>query len=354
MTNPLDTPRDVRKGEELDLSRLTPYLAEHLPGFEGPIEVKQFPSGYSNLTYSLSFGGRDVVLRRAPFGAQVKGGHDMSREWNILSALAPVFDRVPAPLLHCADEDVLGAPFYVMERVRGVILRNDAAGIAGLDESGMHTACLALVDTLADIHSVDLEAAGLTEFGRPDGYVQRQVEGWTRRWEASKTDEMAAMDIAARWLADNLPGDLPGAMIHNDFKYDNVVYPADDFTRVAAVLDWELATVGDPLMDLGTSLAYWSEAGDDDVLQTVAGPTGRPGNLTRREVAARYGERTGTDVSNILFYYVAGLFKVAVIGQQIYARYKQGHTKDPRFGGLIFLVAAAADRAADVLESGEI
>lgn len=353
MSNAIDRPRDVRDGEELDLDVLTPYLAEHL-GFEAPIEVKQFPSGFSNLTYFLKSGDREVVLRRPPFGANIKSGHDMSREWTVLSALAPVFDRAPKPLHHCTDADVIGAPFYVMERVEGVILRGANPNVPGLDAPQMATACEALIDTLADIHTLDVDAAGLGEFGRPDGYVQRQIEGWTRRWNKSKTDQLDGIDKAIAWLADHAPADLPGALIHNDFKYDNVVYAPGDFSRVAAILDWEMCTVGDPLMDLGTSLAYWIEPEDDPVLQNVAGPTARPGNLRRSEVAARYAERTGTDVSNILFYYVYGLFKVAVIGQQIYYRFKQGHTKDPRFAGLIFLVNAAGERAVSAIESGEI
>lgn len=354
MSEALDKPRTVRVGEELDVDQLAEYLGAHLDGFDGPIEVAQFPSGYSNLTYLLKAGDRELVLRRPPFGANIKSGHDMSREWNVLSALSPVFDRVPRPLHNCADSDVIGAPFYVMERVRGVILRGSDPQVEGLDEATMHEACHALIDTLADIHSVDVAAAGLQDFGRPEGYVQRQIEGWTRRWERAKTDEVPSIDVAMQWLADHMPPDLDGVLIHNDFKYDNVVYPPGEFARVAAVLDWEMCTLGDPLMDLGTSLAYWIEPEDDAVLQTVAGPTAKPGNLRRREVAQRYAARTGTDVDDILFYYVYGLFKVAVIGQQIYARFKQGHSKDPRFGGLIFLVNAAGARAVTALESGEI
>ena len=354
MNDTIDAAREVRDTDQLDLESLSAYLTEHLAGFEGPLEVKQFPSGYSNLTYLLKDGPREYVLRRPPRGANVQSGHDMSREWNVLSALAPAFDRVPTPLLNCVDLDIIGAPFYVMQRVRGVILRGADPQLPGLDESAMRSACHALIDTLADIHALDLDAVGLSDFGRPEGYIQRQVEGWARRWERAKTDEIPAIDRAIGWLTEHMPDDLPGVLIHNDFKYDNVVYPVGDFTRVAAVLDWELATIGDPLMDLGTSLAYWIEPEDDAVLQNVAGPTARAGNLRRTEVAARYAERTGTDVSNIVFYYVFGLFKIAVIGQQIYHRYKQGHSSDPRFAGLIFLVNAAGERAERALASGEI
>ena len=218
----------------------------------------------------------------------------------------------------------------------------------------MRRACTSLVDTLVDVHAVDLEAAGLADFGRPQGYVQRQVEGWSRRWEASRTEPLPHLDAVATWLAANQPDDRRGSLIHNDFKYDNLVFDPEDLGRVIAILDWEMATVGDPLMDLGTSLAYWVEADDDPILQTVAGPTGLPGNLTRREVAARYAERSGRDVGDIVFYYAYGLFKIAIIGQQIYHRFKHGHTSDDRFAMLIHLVRAIGERAARTLDKGEI
>lgn len=354
MTDAIDSPSAVRRGEELDEAALTEHLVAAIDGFEAPIEVKQFPSGYSNLTYLLkSADSREFVLRRPPVGANIKSGHDMSREWRVLSALDGVFDKSPHPYLHLEDESVIGAPFYLMERVRGIILRGANPDVQTLDEQAMRSACEALVDTLVEIHGVDIDEVGLGEFGRPQGYVERQIEGWTRRWHRAKTDDIPALDRSAKWLADNMPDDLPGVLIHNDFKYDNVVYSPDDFARIEAVLDWEMATVGDPLMDLGTSLAYWVENEDDSIIQTVAGPTARPGNLTRNEVVTRYAHQSGRDVSDIAFYYVYGLFKVAIIGQQIYHRFKQGHTKDPRFGGLIHLVRAIGERADTTLETGE-
>lgn len=351
----IDEPREIRSGEELDVARLGAFLADRIEGFELPIEVTQFPSGWSNLTYCLkSADGREFVLRRPPFGAQVATGHDMEREWRVLSALNPVFDRAPKPFVYTEDDGVIGAPFYVMERVRGVVLRGQKPRGIELDEERMSSACHALVRTLVDLHAVDLDAAGLTDFGKPEGYVQRQIEGWTRRWEKAKTDPVPEMDALAKWLASNMPEDRPGALIHNDFKYDNVVYAPDDLGRVIAVLDWEMATVGDPLMDLGTSLAYWFEATDDPMLQAVAGPTGLPGNLTRREVADLYAELSGRDVGDVLFYYLYGVFKVAVIGQQIYYRYKAGHTKDERFAMLIHIVRAAARIGTAAAERGDI
>ncbi len=352
----IDSPADVRRGEDLDVDALAAYLSAEIDGFEPPLELRQFPSGYSNLTYFLRSGdGREFVLRRPPFGANVKSGHDMQREYRVLSALHPVFDRAPRPYLYTDDESIIGAPFYVMERVRGVILRGAAPNVPQFqDPDVVRASCEALVDTLVDIHAVDLDEAGLTDFGRPDGYVRRQIEGWTRRWKKAKTEEVAEVERAAEWLAANMPPDQPGALIHNDYKYDNVVYAPDDLSRIIAVLDWEMTTVGDPLIDLGTSLAYWIEEGDNPALQAVAGPTAVPGNLNRREVVERYADRSGRDVDDIVFYYVYGLFKLAGIGQQIYYRYEHGHTDDERFAGLIYLVRACGERAVATIERGAI
>jgi aminoglycoside phosphotransferase (APT) family kinase protein len=288
-----------------------------------------------------------MVLRRPPFGAQVRGGHDVVREHRILAALRPVWPKVPRPLLCCEDESVLGAPFYLMERVTGVVLRDRLPPGAVLGEAAMRGVCLAAIDTLAELHSVDWRAAGLDGIGRPEGYIRRQVEGWTERWRASMTDEIREMDEAAAWLAAHLPAEAAPAVIHNDFKYDNLALDPADLTRVRAVLDWEMATLGDPLMDLGTTLAYWAEAADPPELK-MFGVTHLPGNLDRRGVVERYAERTGRDLSGIAFHHACGLFKVAVIAQQIYARYRAGKTKDPRFAGLIHVVRAAARMAVSV------
>jgi aminoglycoside phosphotransferase (APT) family kinase protein len=250
---------------------------------------------------------------------------------------------VPRPLLCCDDASVIGAPFYLMERVSGVVLR---AG-ARLDAAAMRGVCLAAVDTLAELHSVDWLAAGLEGLGRPEGYVRRQVEGWTGRWEKAMTDAVPEMDAAAAWLAAHLPAEGAPAVIHNDFKYDNLVLDPADLSRVAAVLDWEMATLGDPLMDLGTTLAYWAEANDPPELK-LFGITHLPGNLDRRGVVERYAEKTGRDVSGIAFHHPCGLFKVGVIAQQIYARYRAGKTRDPRFAGLLQVVRAAGRKVMEV------
>jgi aminoglycoside phosphotransferase (APT) family kinase protein len=346
----VDRAAPVRPGEELDADALQAYLGERLPEFGGPVEVRQFPRGFSNLTYLVRAGGRELVLRRPPFGADVRGGHDVVREHRILAALHPVWPKVPRPVLCCDDASVLGAPFYLMERVTGVVLRDRPPAGVTLDEPTMRGICLAAVDALAELHSVDWRAAGLEGLGRPDGYVRRQVEGWTQRWRRSLTDEVPEMDEAAAWLAAHLPEETAPAVIHNDFKYDNLVLDPADLTRVSAVLDWEMATLGDPLMDLGSTLAYWAEAGDPPELK-IFGVTHLPGNLDRHGVVARYAEKTGRDLGGIRFHHAYGLFKVGVIAQQIYARYRAGKTQDPRFAGLIHVVRAAGRMAAEVAGS---
>lgn len=351
---PLDSASAVRPGEEVDAGALGAYLREHLPGVAaGGLEIRQFPRGFSNLTYLVAAGGREMVLRRPPFGAQVRGGHDVVREYRILAALHPVWPRVPRPLVCCDDATVIGAPFYLMERVHGVVLRDRSPAGVTLDPRTMRQVCLSAVDTLSDLHSVDWRAAGLEGIGRPEGYVARQVEGWSERWRRAVTDDVPEMDAAAAWLSGHLPAERAPSIIHNDYKYDNLVLDPGDLTRVRAVLDWEMATLGDPLMDLGTTLAYWAEPGDPPELKSF-GVTHLPGNLDRRAVAERWAEKTGRDVSGLLFYYVYGLFKVGVIAQQIYARFRAGKTQDPRFGALIHVVRAAARTAAHAIERGSL
>lgn len=352
--DPLDRVAPVRPGEELDAERLAAHLREHLPGAAGltaaDLAVEQFPRGFSNLTYLLRFGDRQIVLRRPPFGATVKTAHDMAREHRILSALAPVYPKAPRPLLYCGDEDVLGAPFYLMERVVGVILRAVAPGGSSAvppPPERMAAVAGAFVETLAELHAVDWRAAGLGDLGRSDGYVERQVEGWTKRYRSAATHELPAIDRVAAWLAAHRPPESGAALIHNDFKHDNLVLAPGDWSRVLAVLDWEMATVGDPLMDLGSSLAYWVEADDPPEMREMGlSPTVLPGSPGRAEVVERYARATGRDPGDAVFYYAYGLFKLAVVVQQIYARYRAGHTRDPRFAHLHLGVAACA-RAAD-------
>jgi aminoglycoside phosphotransferase (APT) family kinase protein len=350
---PLDHTRPVRDGEALDAHRLLQHIKDKIPNINNNLEIEQFPSGHSNLTYLLRADDRELVLRRPPFGARIKSAHDMGREFRILSALHPVYPRAPRPLLYVDDEDVLGAPFYIMERLRGVILRGTRP-IPGLDAAQMRRCCEALVDELVAIHAVDLDAAGLADLGRPDGYVQRQVEGWTRRYRDAQTDHVPQMDQIAAWMPAHMPPESGATLIHNDYKYDNLVLDPDDLGRVIGVLDWEMATLGDPLMDLGTTLGYWIEPSDLPLAALPFGPTALPGNLDRRELALRYAHKSGRDLTHALFYYVYALFKIAVILQQIYARYKQGLTRDPRFAGFLTGVQLLAQTAAQALDKGRI
>ncbi len=334
MTPPLDSAAPVRPGEELDIPVLNAYLRPL--GVAEITGIRQFPGGFSNLTYLLeTASGAAFVLRRPPFGAQIKGGHDMGREFRVLTALRGAgYGKVPAPLVFCEDETVLGAPFYVMERVPGIILRAADARSLNTPPETRRSLCENLVDTLADLHSLDLKTTGLGTLGKPEGYVPRQVEGWIGRYERSQTDEVPAMNELAAWLRQNGPPEQPATFLHNDFKFDNVVLDLETGMEIRAVLDWEMATVGDPLMDLGATLAYWCEAGDPDFLKAL-NLTHLPGCLTRREVVDRYAARTGRNVSAIGFYYAFGLYKNAVIIQQIYARWKAGLTRDSRFGSLL-------------------
>jgi aminoglycoside phosphotransferase (APT) family kinase protein len=350
MMGPLDSSTAVRPGEELTIAALEAYLVANLRDSRGPLVVEQFPSGFSNLTYLVRLGARELVLRRPPFGANIKSAHDMGREFRVLSALQRANLHVPAPLLYCSDETVLGAPFYVMERLHGVILRARPPQGITLAPDLMHRIALAAVDNLCTIHAVDYQAAGLGDLGRPEGYVARQIAGWTQRFRVAQTDEQPAVDEIIRWLESNQPGEVDAALIHNDYKYDNLVLDPGDLARIIGVLDWEMCTIGDPFMDLGTTLGYWIEATDPPVLHGMFGLTALPGNLTRREVVDRYQETSGRAVANPLFYYLYGLFKIAGIIQQIYARYRRGHTRDPRFAQLDAVVRACGDLGRQMLD----
>jgi aminoglycoside phosphotransferase (APT) family kinase protein len=335
--------RPVRPGEELDVSALAAVLAARMPETRGALTVEQFPGGFSNLTYLLRAGDRELVLRRPPFGAgAIKSGHDMAREYRILSGLAPVYARAPRPIFLCEEsESPLGAPFYLMERVRGVILRPPLPARLTIPPPLMESLSLAFVDALVELHQIDICAAGLADIGRPAGYLRRQVDGWTERYARARTDDVGDLDRIAAWLVANLPPEQPASLVHNDFKYDNLVLDPADLSSIRAVLDWEMATIGDPLADLGTSLAYWVQPDDaEELLALGIGLTTLPGNLTRAGVVTRYAERSGRDVSSILFYYVLALLKVAVIAQQLYFRYARGFTADPRFARLIHAVHA--------------
>lgn len=343
----LDEPRAVRTDEHIDTQTLTKYLAEQLKMPVEDLEVLQFPGGHSNLTYLVRVADHEYVLRRPPHGSKVRSAHDMGREYRVLNALAPVYARAPKPHLYCEDAAVLGAPFYLMERVRGTVLRRKLPANLELSEQTARGLCVSFVDALGELHTLDYRAVGLGDLGKPEGYVARQVQGWTQRYHDARTDDVPAMDKVAHWLADNRPPESGTSLIHNDFKFDNLVLNPDDLTDIRAVLDWEMATVGDPLMDLGSSLAYWVQANDPAELQMLSfGPTFFPGMMTRQDIVEAYAKRTGRALDDIRFYYSYGLFKTAVIVQQIYYRFQKGLTQDPRFASMNAVVALLAEQAA--------
>lgn len=351
----LDHPEAVREGEALDGEALAGYLREQRLADVGTVQVTQFPRGFSNLTYLVTAGERSWVLRRPPLGVGKGVAHDVIREARLLAALGTVYSRVPRIVAWCDDAAVIGAPFYLMERARGIILRDRLPDGVTLDATGMRRVSESVVDALAEIHAVDYRAAGLAELGNPQGYARRQVEGWTRRYQSARTGDQRELEGVAEWLSTSIPESGRAALVHNDFKYDNLVLDPADPSRIVSVLDWEMATIGDPLMDLGTTLAYWVEAGDPPALRSLGlGVTTMPGNLSREEVVARYAAATGHAVDAPVFYYAFGLFKVGVIAQQIYSRYVRGLTRDRRFSALDRAVAALGSAAARAITRGRM
>jgi aminoglycoside phosphotransferase (APT) family kinase protein len=335
MSDLLDHPAAIRPGEELDVTRLEPYLRDRLPGESDGLSVRQFPSGHSNLTYSLQLGARELVLRRPPFGSKVKSAHDMGREFRVLSKLHSAYAPAPEVLFYCDDESVLGAPFYVMEPIHGVILRKKVPSVLEFAEDKARRLSESFVDNLVRLHSVNYAAAGLADLGKAEGYLERQVRGWSERYHGSKTHEYAEVEAICSWMQGHMPSTKNVSLIHNDYKYDNVVLDSRDITKIVGVLDWEMCTIGDSLADLGTTLAYWIDATDSpEVQQQRWGPTNVGGSFKRAEVVNYYALRTGCDVSQVVFYLTFARFKLAVIAQQIYFRYHQGLTKDERFASM--------------------
>ncbi|WP_296248126.1 phosphotransferase family protein [Pseudomonas sp. UBA4194] len=333
----IDPSSQIRPGEELDASALDAYLKANLPDLEGAPRVSQFPGGASNLTYLLSYPARDLVIRRPPFGHKARTAHDMGREYRILSQLGSRFPYCPTALLYCTNEAVMGAPFYVMERIEGIILRADMPAELGMTPATTEALCKRFVDTLVELHQVDYDACGLGDLGKPAGYVQRQISGWCERYDKAMTADAPHWHETKQWLHDKMPADHPrSALVHNDFRFDNVILDPENPARIIGVLDWELTTLGDPLMDLGNSLAYWIEAGDPAALQSMRRqPSHAPGMLTRQQIVDYYAERANISIDNFDFYYTYGLFRLAGIVQQIYYRYFHGQTQDKRFASFI-------------------
>lgn len=348
----------VRRVEELPIAPLAAYLYAQIPelraAFDDEITVARFTSGYSNLTYLVGVGEHEMVLRRPPHGANIATAHDMGREVRVLTGLAKVYSHVPRVLVYCQDPQIIGAPFYVMELVHGVVLRADDPNRPTLAPDLMAQLANNVIDNLAAIHALDYHAAGLADLGKPAGYVARQVQGWTKRYAAAQTGSLPELEQAMVWMAQHQPAESGAAIIHSDYKYDNLILDGDDLTRLAAVLDWEMCTLGDPLLDLGTTLGYWMEPGDPPALVEMFGLTVLPGNPNRERVVERYLLASGGVAFDPLFYYVYGVVKIGVILQQIYHRYRQGGSQDPRFARLGGAAAACGLMAQAAVNKGRI
>jgi aminoglycoside phosphotransferase (APT) family kinase protein len=346
--------RAVRGGEELDWPALTAWLRERLPGCGVPgldvgadPSIEQFPGGHSNLTYLVRFGAAEIVVRRPPLGPVPPTAHDMAREFRWLSAMHRVFPLAPRPYLLCDDPSIVGAVFYAMERRRGLVVRaSEPPQLEGRPEA-RRAISEAMIDTLADLHAVDVQQENLSALGKPAGFVERQVRGWSGRWERSRTTALPEMDALAAWLVERLPGDpIVPSVVHGDFKLDNVMVDPGQVGRIVAVFDWEMSALGDPLVDLGILLAYWQPTSPPEQRDALSIVTDRPGYLTRDQLVARYGERSRRDVSAIRYYEIFALFKIAVVIQQIYYRYVNGQTRDARFAVFGDRVAFLATHAA--------
>jgi aminoglycoside phosphotransferase (APT) family kinase protein len=336
MTEPaapcIDEPVRVRPGEELDPGKVEEILKRKVPGLSGTPEIQEFPRGASNLTYLVRYPEREFVLRRPPFGYKAKSAHDMHREFTIMSALQMAYPCVPRVLDYFGGPNSLGSEFYIMERIRGIIVRRDLPDGLLLTPAETRRLCLNVIDKLIELHQLDYKAAGLEKTGKGAGYVRRQIEGWSDRYRRSRTPDVGDFQTVMAWLHERMPPDVTTCLIHNDFRFDNVVLNPRNPFEVIGVLDWEMATLGDPLMDLGNSLAYWVQADDDEFFQkTRVQPTHLPGMLTRRDVLDYYSSRTGLRADNFDFYVVSGLFRLAVIVQQIYYRYFHKQTANPHF-----------------------
>jgi aminoglycoside phosphotransferase (APT) family kinase protein len=343
----------VRPGEELDGAALADYLRKNLPGGAAGVEIEQFPHGHSNLVYLVRTDAREYVLRRPPLGPVAPKAHDMAREYRVLHAVHPHFPEAPRVFLLCEDPSIIGSTFFLMERRRGIVIRDSIPRELAAIPDYPRLVSEAFIDCLVRLHSINVSQPGLSSLGKPEGFVERQVRGWTDRWNRAKTEELPGMDRIVRWLQDCMPPSLEATLVHNDYKLDNVMLRAEG-NRVEAVLDWEMTTIGDPLADLGLTLCYWtwaSIAAADDPHPATPGLTSQPGWYTRDQFLQRYAEGTGRDLTRIRYHEVLGLFKLAVILQQIFYRFHRGQTQDERFRtfdrrvrGLIRLAASLIDK----------
>ena len=336
---------DVRREETLDLTRLEPWLRIHLPSADGALTVRQFPGGHANLTYLLKFGETEYVLRRPPLGPVAPTSHDMAREHRVLARLGEVFPLAPTSFALCQERSIIGVDFHVVERRQGFVIRSALPARLQSDPPTVRRLSEMIVDTLADLHTVDPRRVGLADLGHPVGFVTRQLSGWSARWHAAKDRERSSVDRLISWLHEQMPASPVTSLLHNDYKLDNILLDSRDSATATAVLDWDMCTRGDPLMDLGYLLNVWIEPDDPPAWrENTAMPSYEDGFMTRRDVVERYAERTGFDVGGAFWYYAFGVFKLMVILQQIYIRFLRGQTTDPRFADLGRRVDSLADK----------
>jgi aminoglycoside phosphotransferase (APT) family kinase protein len=349
--------RDVRPGEQLDWTRLVAWLRDRLPsgGVAGldvsrDPEVAQFPGGHSNLTYLVRFGDVEIVVGGDVRWSVPPTAHDMAR----VQVAVGDARRLPScarPYLLCEDLDVIGSVFYAMERRRGLVVRAEEPP-ALANPAARRRLSAAMIDTLADLHAIDVRMPPLSTLGKPAGFVERQVRGWSERWHRSKTTPLPEMDALAEWLRDRLPADPPApSIVHGDFKLDNVMVDPEDVGRIVAVFDWEMSALGDPLVDVGIVLTYWSPTAPPEQRDALTSVTDRPGFFSRDEIIDRYARRSGRDLTAIRYYEIFAVFKIAVVIQQIYYRYAQGQTTDRRFATFDARVAYLARHAARLAET---
>ncbi len=340
----------IRVDERFDESRVARYLYATLPELFPCQDVvfDQFPGGAANLTYRARCAdGEEWVLRRAPLGEVAKGGHDMAREYKVLSRLWRQYPLAPRAHHYCEDAGVMGKPFFVMERRRGSVIRKEWSAGCIDDPQRKRAVAESLVDALCALHAVAPDAVELGDLGRPDGFVRRQIDGWLTRWDAAATRPVPDMHTVAGLLAGGIPTTTRVAILHNDFKLDNTMVGQDG--RLVAVFDWDMATLGDPLVDLGTLLAYWAQPDDPTYLVFGSEAVAIGDVMPKAEVRERYAKRTGFDVSNVAYYEGLALFRIAVIIEQIYARYVAGQTADERFAAFEPLAPLLAGAARDLL-----
>jgi aminoglycoside phosphotransferase (APT) family kinase protein len=342
---------EPRRGEGLALERLEPYLRERLETTGGEFSVRQFRGGHANLTYLIRFGDAEYVLRRPPLGPLAPGSHDMRREFRVLSKLYRQFPLAPRSHLYCADESIIGAPFQIMDRRHGIVIRNRMPAMEGDGPELRRRIGEMMVDVLASLHGVDRDTAGLGRLGHPEGFVERQLRGWSGRWQAAAHEDNAEMTKLIAWLERRQPETQHVSLLHNDYKLDNMLVDARDPAIPVAILDWDMCTSGDALMDLGYLLNQWVEPDDDPAwIEWAAMPTWQPGFARREEVIERYCEHSGFDVDNIRWYYAFAVMKFAVIIQQIYIRYRRGQTADERFAHYDIRAASFVSKGCRVAE----